>query len=836
MSIMPRRLGKYELQERLGRGGMAEVWKALDTQLQRYVAIKLLQANLREDPNFVIRFTREAQVVASLRHPNIVQIHDFYSSESSPAGSPGSEAIAYMIMEYIPGPTLADYIRGTSRQGHIPRADDIIRLFTPISLAIDYAHRQGMIHRDIKPANILLDSRNTAYNPMGEPMLTDFGLAKVLGIAGQTPTNSVMGTPLYISPEQVQNAPVSPQTDLYALGVMLYEIFTGTPPFRGESVTAIMMQHLTGTPVEPYKLNPDLPPALSNVLRKSMAKNPQERYSSAATLIADVAATFDIALPDDLKRAISRSGGTNLSTDQTVISTPAADKTPSSPGNQITSPGSDKSAQRPPASPDNATAVTQYSPPARMEPIKPAYQNLAVNSSDSAGNLNGQVNSDAGLGAHAQGVGPSHVDSSPNTPFQRARPSSNQQPAGIYGPTPLPPVLEPAPVQSPPPVSKRRGIIPSLIILLVVILAGSGLGAFFLFKPHSPTNPVTTSTSVGQAIFMSTGQLNETTNEGSNDELQITLHNIPAPPPNTSYYAWLLPDLSQSEEPPVFLGALTVNHGNIDYLYKGDSNHTNLLAITSRFVITEESSEVTPVVPSPDLSKWRYYAEMPQTPAQGQTYSLLDHLRHLLAKDPELEPYHLPGGLSIWTYRNIQKVMQFARNAQKDWNSQNYTAARQQIIGALDYLDGVKFVGQDVPAGTPITANTTFAQIGLLELHAGQNPDGYLYHIQLHLNGVAASPGAAQSQHQLAARIDTAITIMQSWLEKVRNDAIELEQMDDTHLAQSSSAPILNDMVTQSTYAFTGRNDSSSGNQEGFSQIYTDIQRMATFEVMPYKS
>ncbi len=827
MSITPRRLGKYELQERLGRGGMAEVWKALDTQLQRYVAIKLLQANLREDPNFVTRFTREAQVVASLRHPNIVQIHDFYSSENSAMGSPGSEAIAYMIMEYIPGPTLADYVRSTSRQGRIPPAEDIIRLFTPISLAIDYAHRRGMIHRDIKPANILLDSRNTTHNAAGEPMLTDFGLAKVLGIAGQTLTNSVMGTPLYISPEQVQNAPVSPQTDLYALGVMLYEIFTGTPPFRGESVTGIMMQHLTATPADPSKMNPTLPPQLSNVLLKSMAKNPQERYSSAATMIADVAATFNLSLPDDLKRALSRSGSTNLSTDQTIIPTSAADKTPSSPENRGVNPGRDKSAQKPPASPDSATVVTQYSAPEMMQTAQVHYQDMPVSSSDSAGNLNEQVNSDAGLGANAQDVGARGGS---------ARPSTDQRPAGIHGSTP-PPLLKPAPVQSPPTASKRRAIIiASLIILLVVILAGSGLGAFFVFNHHSPTTTVTTGTTVGQAIFISTGQVNETTNEGSNDELQITLRNIPNPTPNTNYYAWLLPDLNQSEEPPVFLGALTVNHGAINFLYKGDSTHTNLLAVTSRFLITEESSEATPIVPSPDLSKWRYYAEIPQTPVQGQTYTLLDHLRHLLASDPELGPYHLPGGLDIWTYRNTQKVMQFAGAAQKDWNAQNYTAARQQIIGALDYLDGIKFVGQDVPAGTPITANTTFAQIGLLELHAGQNPNGYLYHIQLHLTGVVSSPGATRAQHQLAAQIDTAITTMQGWLEKVRSDAMELEHMDDAHLAQSSSSSILNDMVTQATYAFMGHNNPSSGNQEGFSQIYTDIQHMATFEVMPYKS
>src|SRR5438270_243571 len=218
MNTRPRRLGKYELQEQLGRGGMAEVWKALDTQLQRYVAIKLLHTNLQEDPHFIVRFEREAQLIASLHHPNIVQIHDFQIAFPEEEGT-----LAYMVMEYIEGQTLADYIRQTSRQGNIPSPAEIVQLFTSISLAVDYAHQQGMIHRDIKPANILLDKRNTTRNPMGEPILTDFGLAKVLNVASQTITGAVMGTPLYISPEQLQNHPVSPQTDLYALGVVLYE-------------------------------------------------------------------------------------------------------------------------------------------------------------------------------------------------------------------------------------------------------------------------------------------------------------------------------------------------------------------------------------------------------------------------------------------------------------------------------------------------------------------------------------------------------------------------------------------------------------------------------------
>ncbi len=307
MSTTPRRFGKYELQTILGQGGMAEVWKAFDTQLQRYVAIKLLHANLQADPGFVSRFTREAQMVAALRHPNIVQIYDFHISEASDAGTSEVDTIAYMVMEYIKGSTLASYMYDLSLAQHIPSAAEIIRLFTPISLAIDYAHQQGMIHRDIKPANILLDQTHAVRNPMGEPILSDFGLAKVKTASSMTIAGAILGTPLYISPEQIQNHQVNHQSDLYALAVVLYEIFAGRPPFQGDNMQGILVQHLIEVPTRPHLINPQLPPELSEVLLKGLAKKPQERFPSASALTAAVAEAFNLSLPEDLKQAVSMS-------------------------------------------------------------------------------------------------------------------------------------------------------------------------------------------------------------------------------------------------------------------------------------------------------------------------------------------------------------------------------------------------------------------------------------------------------------------------------------------------------------------------------------------------
>ena len=290
------RLGKYELRELLGRGGMAEVWRAFDPQLERNVAIKLLHANLQADPEFNTRFTREARVNASLHHPNIVGIYDFQISHPPESHAP----TAYMVMEYIEGQTLAHYIRSTSRERKFPPPIDIVHLFTSISKAVDYAHQQGMIHRDIKPANILLDKRNTAFNPMGEPVLTDFGIAKLLGATSGTMSGMWLGTPLYISPEQAQGYAGNERSDIYALGVILYEICTGDQPFHGESATAIMFQHIHSMPTPPALINPNIPSALAMVILRAMAKDPAARFSSASALTASVAEAFHLPIPADL--------------------------------------------------------------------------------------------------------------------------------------------------------------------------------------------------------------------------------------------------------------------------------------------------------------------------------------------------------------------------------------------------------------------------------------------------------------------------------------------------------------------------------------------------------
>ncbi len=299
MDTGTRRLGKYELRERLARGGQGEVWKAFDPLLQRYVAIKQLHANLESDPDFISRFESEARFIASLHHPNIVQIHDFQIIQT-----PSSDATtAYMVMDYIEGPTLAHYIHNTSRKGQYPDAADLVYIFTAVSLAIDYAHERGMIHRDIKPANIMLDKRSHTARSLGQPILTDFGIAKLQGAFADT--TRVIGTPLYASPEQARGLSGDKRSDLYSLGVILYEMTTGTPPFRGDSPMAILMQHYQETPTPPALINRTIPPALSDVILKSIAKDPDARFQSASAMTIALAEALNVLVPTALRKTAS---------------------------------------------------------------------------------------------------------------------------------------------------------------------------------------------------------------------------------------------------------------------------------------------------------------------------------------------------------------------------------------------------------------------------------------------------------------------------------------------------------------------------------------------------
>ena len=744
MKIEPRYLGKYELQERLGRGGMGEVWKAFDPQLRRYVAIKVLNADLREEPDFVARFTHEAQLVASLHHPNIVQIHDFQFTDTPD----GNSSMAYMVMDYVEGTTLADYIYSTSRKEQFPSAGEIVHLFTSISLAIDYAHRQGMVHRDIKPANILLDKRNTTRNPMGEPILTDFGIAKLQGKATLAATYGLLGTPLYLSPEQAQGQPSDRRSDLYSLGIIVYEIITGVPPFRGDNPLSIMMQHYSAMPTPPTAINPKVSPALSAVILRSIAKDPDARFSSASAMTIAMAEAFNMPAPADLR----------LYAAPVPVDIPARSDLPAA-----------------------------YSQPGSLPNDSWAKVSSATASRDSL-------------------------------------------------PQTLPPVSAP---MTPPPIRGGRPkgwLKPIIIILSIVVLIGSGLGAFYLLSQKSTTTTAAPPV-VGQVSFSSSGQFVQNTSQGIADKLTIDLHNTSSPPAGKSYYAWLLGDSNNSEAQPVPLGKVTADHGTIHYLYAGDQRHDNLLATTSRFLITEEDAGTTPIFPSTDHNVWIYYAAIPQVPAASDRFSMLDHLRHLLAEDPKLALRGLHGGLDIWLLQNTRDVSQWAATARDAWQNKAIHTIRQSVADILYYLDGRDCVQPDlqgIPPGTPAAPEsatiTAAASVGLLDLCGQQQVPGYLKHIDTHLNGIVQAPGATPGQIKLAAQITTEINQVNSLLVKMRQDGQQLVKMSDAQLLQASTRAILNDLATQAGSAYSGQG------QPGVQQIHDDIERLGTLDVIACQS
>jgi len=260
-------LGSYRVLEPLGRGGMAEVYKGYHPMLDRYVAIKVLLAHLVKDSSFVERFQREAAAVARLRHHNIVQVHDFGIYEG----------VTYMVMEYVQGQTLKDRLTALRIKGERLSASEVLALTNELASALDHAHANGLVHRDVKPANILL--REAAVG--SEAILTDFGIAKILEGVQFTETGLSMGTPDYMSPEQASGDAVTPQTDVYALGIVVFEMLTNQLPFRADTPAAMLLKHINTEPPSPRTIDPSVPAALDFVLFRALAKRTRDRWNSA---------------------------------------------------------------------------------------------------------------------------------------------------------------------------------------------------------------------------------------------------------------------------------------------------------------------------------------------------------------------------------------------------------------------------------------------------------------------------------------------------------------------------------------------------------------------------
>jgi hypothetical protein len=266
-NLIGTQLGNYEIQALLGAGGMASVYRGFDRNLRRQVAIKVL-SDIAAQPDFADRFRQEARLIASLRHPNIVQVYDFGEHDGQ----------IYMVQELLPGPTLQQRLRELMARGETLARDDVLAITAQLASALDAAHAAGIIHRDVKPANAI-------WNAGGALVLTDFGIAKnTLLSTGQTQTGLVIGTPDYLSPEQAQGKPLTPSSDIYSLGVVLYELLAGKTPFSSGTPLGVVMSHIQDPPPPLHPLRPDLPPAAEAVVQQALAKDPAARFRTATIL------------------------------------------------------------------------------------------------------------------------------------------------------------------------------------------------------------------------------------------------------------------------------------------------------------------------------------------------------------------------------------------------------------------------------------------------------------------------------------------------------------------------------------------------------------------------
>ncbi|HEY0755832.1 MAG TPA: serine/threonine-protein kinase [Ktedonobacteraceae bacterium] len=733
MKTEAQRIGHYELQQRLNQDNIGETWRAYDSSTQRIVILKLYHTDTLDMADTLTSYLDNMEQVAALHHPNIARIYDIQLLSPKPAAN--SSALICMAIEYVEGETLADYIKATAAAGRMPVSTEVVQLFSALALAIDSAHQHGIIHGNLKPTNILFSQTPGGHRRLSTPLITDFRQTKFVA---RKQSNEI---PFYLAPEQVKGGVATKSSDIYALGVLLYELYTGMQPFRGNRPIAVMMQHVNALPTSPNLVNPGISPALTQVILRCLAKNPQTRFPTVTFLVSALVEALHMPLPESLRH----------------------------------------------------------------------FAHLQAESA-ADGNLSGMVK-DADLSA-PPGLG------QPDLPLLAKR--------------------------------RRQG---SLLIVISIIslfcIVGTTLGTIQLLHGKT-TTPVALGAGLatGHAFFLNSGQINENTTQGINDELQIDLTNLSDPAPGKSYYAWLLGDISQTEETPLLIGRLTVAQGKVHLLYTGNSQHTNLLTFASRFLINEDDTSRPSSDPLLDQSTWRYYAALAQTPAPTDKlhFSMLDHLRHLLVESPELAVRGLHGGLAFWFARDTSAVATASDGLTSSWRNKDASTIHNQVVRILDYLDGSSYINADVPQKTPFLADAQLAHIALLGpapheayapgyVYQSEPPPGYVYLVQTHLNGALLSPQTTADQHQLAIAINANLDNVRRALVQMYQDVRQLVNMPDAQLLQAPALSLLDDMVTQAQYASTGQPNPITGTSQGGALwIYNNLQRLATFNLAAYKA
>ncbi|GCE47330.1 serine/threonine protein kinase [Thermosporothrix hazakensis] len=734
MSTIPRQLGKYELQQRIGQGTIGEVWKGRDLQLQRDIAIKILHTDLQQtDPRFFTHFRENGQALITLQHANLVPVTDLNVYRSVETNT----LFAYLVMDYIPGMTLHAYLGKTSHRGIFPPVPQIVYLFACIGSALDYAHRRGIAHGNITPRNILLHQQNTTHFEAGEPYVADLGLVRLLNM----PINA--HTPFYLSPEQARGEAPSARSDIYALGALLYEICTGVQPFRGETPTTVLMQHLHTLPTPPNLINPNIPGALSEVILRAMSKDPASRYPKAAYLAAAIAEACSLRPIYPVTRTgeiealpappTANEGGTLLGVSQPLFrpSTTRTGSTPSLPPLPA--------AQMPSQTLPVEKAPQQTPPPGSLPAASISMQPTAINPV-----LKNEPEPTKVVSARTPTTTPAAPQEQlmqqspvlpPPVPTQEQRTSS----------------LHPVPAHQ----KQRARTNPLYLIaaVLVVLLLLGGGAASLLFLNRGGQAPASAAL-VGQVFFQDNAL-------GHNNVIRIQLNNIEAPPDGMGYFAWLqMQDMTQPELP---LGQITFKEKQGSLLYPGDKKNTNLLSLSPRgVIITLENADHPPQQPG-NREVFRGLFDQAAFPS----------IKNILYATPGLSEKQS----AITSMREALQSINDKAGSIVDslQNTGDYQLAYRQAVRIIELIDGSTMAHKsgDLPAKQ---ASLLPTETGILTI---DNTQGYLDLLSTQITQLKSVASSDQELMKHASNVENAITNLKDWVQKMRTYATQLIKASD---------------------------------------------------------
>jgi len=778
MNTTPRRLEKYELQKLLGHGSTGEVWKGVDIQSQQDVAVKLLHPDLlQNDPNFITLFMKEWQGITALHHPNIVQVREANISRPSESSN---ETTPYIVMDYIEGQTtLTKSIQRASRVGLFPPVFEIVNLFTRVCAAVDYAHEQGIVHNNIKPSNILLDIKNTAHLPAGEPLLTDFGIAHL-------PGNNSNASTLYISPEQVKGEEANPRSDIYSLGVILYEICTGVLPFHGESNIAIMMHHINTLPTSPMLINPNIPLPLSEVILRAMAKDPKTRFATASLMARAIAEACSVERLPQLTL--------NKSEDPIFYrnSGPLRDPYP-----QVRQSANGMSSFLGVSQPLSDISSKHAVQPGQGDPGK-----QTIGESTRPTTIPLQLNPKT----------PTPIVG--NTAAQRiALPQRQRQTSGrLATPSmkvPATSMVSSAIAADDLKLRSKNFLSPvalAIIGLLLLLVVVGSLGVSLLIR--SASTPSTNGV-VGHVFFQDDAL-------GKNDMLRIEVQNTPDPLQGKHYVAWLQNVSGQA----IPLGNLTLQNGTATLLYPGDANHSNLLTFIRGVFVTEENDgTLAPAVPT--LSAKVYQA--------GLSAASFPYIQHVL--------YSLPGypthaSLISGLFDSIKGINDKAVSVvDSEQSKQGYALAQRQAIRIIELIDGSQFARNrgDLPASYP---DMLSLPVGLLSSPTQQ---GYIDALSAQVDKISQTAGDNATLRQHAQNVSNALADLKSWVQQMRGyDAQILKASNPGDPAVLTMALQLKQLAGD---AYTGRTIPPNGGptaapgSAGAYQAYVECQYLASLDI-----